>query len=136
MKVYVLDSSAILIYLVGASSSSKIARLIQEGHSGEAQLCISAVNWAECQYIVTRREGAAAAHARLSRLARGLEVLPADQQRAERAGNLRCRFHSSLADCFAASLAIELQATLVTSDPDFELLKHEIKILRLEKPHE
>lgn len=132
MKIYVLDSSAILIYLLGAPASYKIVKLIREAHSGQAQLCISAVNWAECSYIVTRREGAGAAQALLARMAISLEVIPADQKRAERAGSLRTRFHRSLADCFAAELAIEREATLVTSDPDFEVLKREIKILRLE----
>ena len=40
----------------------------------------------------------------------------------------------SLADCFAAALAKERKAELVTGDPEFKPLDHEIKIGWLAQP--
>jgi predicted nucleic acid-binding protein len=93
---------------------------------------MSSVNWAECRHLVTRRHGAATAEELLSKIGKGVEIVAADRAQADLVGNLRCRFNASLADCFAACLAIDRRATLVTADPEFEALRREIKIMRLE----
>lgn len=42
--------------------------------------------------------------------------------------NFKARFKMSLADAFAAALAKEKQAELVTGDPEFKALEKEIKV--------
>ena len=131
-KEYVLDSSAVIIYLRNAPDASKVSRLFEEARSGEARLIISAINWAESRHVLIRRHGAEQATQLLDRLATGLEIVPVDRVSAEVAGDLRCRFNGSLADAFAASLAMARKATLVTADPEFDAIKRDLKILRLQ----
>jgi predicted nucleic acid-binding protein len=54
-------------------------------------------------------------------------------ERVKSAAALRAVGGVSFADCFAAALAEELDAALVTSDPEFERLESEgrIRIVRL-----
>src|SRR4051812_20185088 len=106
MKDYVLDSNAIILYLIGAADSAKTARLFRDVQDGSAHLAMSAVNWAECWHILIRQRSARQADAILNEIAAEVEIVPADREHAERAGHLRCRFSASLADCFAASLAM------------------------------
>ena len=47
---------------------------------------------------------------------------------ADTAADFKARFKISLADAFAAALAKEKKAELVTGDPEFKLLEKEIKI--------
>jgi predicted nucleic acid-binding protein len=132
IRQYVLDSSAIIIYIRNSPDASRVRKVFQEVASGDAMALISAVNWAECRNVLIRRHGAEQAVELLAQLSQGLQIVPADQAHAEAAGDLRCRFNGSLADCFAASLAISRRATLVTADPEFEAIKTELKIIRLE----
>lgn len=132
MKEYVLDSNVVLLYLRGAPDRAKVAHLFREALEGRVHISMSAVNWAECRHLVTRRHGATTAEELLSKIGKGVEIVAADRAQADLVGNLRCRFNASLADCFAASLAIDRRATLVTADPEFEALKSEVRLLRLE----
>ena len=133
MKNYVLDSSAILLYLRDAPDAGKVEKLFQQSQETTAQLAISAVNWAECRFALMRQLGRVQADAALSAVANDLlEIVPVDRVHAESAADLRTRFNGSLADSFAATLAIRRGATLVTSDPEFEAIKKEVKILRMQ----
>ncbi|MGH8021837.1 MAG: PIN domain-containing protein [Opitutaceae bacterium] len=60
----------------------------------------------------------------------GLPVLfvPAERGLADLAADFKARFKLSLADAFAAALAKEKKAELVTGDPEFKALEREIKI--------
>lgn len=133
MKEYVLDSSALLLYLRDARDASRVQDLFGDAEARKANLTISAVNWAECRHKLTRQKSAQHADGVLSEIANALEVVVADRSHAELAGDLKCRFKGSLADCFAATLAMHRNATLVTTDPEFDALRRELKILRLEK---
>jgi predicted nucleic acid-binding protein len=132
MKDYVLDANAIILYLEGAPQARKVEDLFRELETQESKLAIAAINWAECRHILARKHGAAQAGILMSKIANVLEIVVADRFHAERAGDLRCRFNASLADCFAASLALCRKATLVTADPEFDVLKRELKLLRIE----
>ena len=65
--------------------------------------------------------------------ARVLEGLPIDfhpttRALADSAADFKARFKLSLADAFAAGLAKEKKAELVTGDPEFKPVEQEIKI--------
>jgi predicted nucleic acid-binding protein len=132
MKQYVLDSSAILIYLRDAPDAVRVEKLLREAAEGLVGLGISAVNWAECRHHLVRELGAKETERLLNSIAKGMEIVAADRQMSELAGDLKCRIKASLADCFAAAVTKLRRATLVTSDPEFQALKPEIKILWLE----
>jgi predicted nucleic acid-binding protein len=108
MKTYVLDASAVIRYLSHGIGEEKVHALIQRAARSEAHLLISVVNWGEALYSLAKMAGLGKATATV-------------------------RFHYRLgyADCYAASLAIRMEATLVTTDPDFAKLGKKLKILSL-----
>jgi predicted nucleic acid-binding protein len=61
-------------------------------------------------------------------LAAPIEFHAADRRLADVAAGFKSRFKISLADAFAAALAKERKAELVTGDPEFRALEKEIKI--------
>ncbi len=60
-----------------------------------------------------------------------IEFHPASRALAEAAADFKARHKMSLANAFAAALAKEQKAELVTSDPEFKALAKEIKIVWL-----
>jgi predicted nucleic acid-binding protein len=81
---------------------------------------MSAVNWGEVFYIAWRRHGEAKAweaEARLQEMP--VAVISVDRERASRAGALKQKHSLGYADSFAAELAIERGAWLITADPEF-----------------
>jgi predicted nucleic acid-binding protein len=60
-----------------------------------------------------------------------IEVLDATPQRAFQAAEVKAKYKLYYVDSFAAALAIEQKATLVTSDSDFRKLGHGFPIVWL-----
>ncbi len=60
-----------------------------------------------------------------------VEVLDATPQMAIQAADVKAKYKLYYVDSFAASLAIEQKATLVTSDSDFRKLGHGFPVVWL-----
>ena len=83
----------------------------------------------EVQYTIRRKDGAGAWAAIAGELkAVPIEFHPADRRLADTAADFKARFKLSLADAFAAALAKEKKAELITGDSEFKALAKEIKI--------
>src|SRR5687768_3326794 len=87
------------------------------------------VNYAEVKYSILKKDGAVA----WEEAEKILQGLPIDfhstnRALADTAADFKARFKISLADAFAAALANEKKAELVTGDPEFKALEREIKI--------
>jgi len=131
MKTYVLDASAVIRYLSNGIGADKVGALLQRAAKGEARLLISVVNRGEALYSLARLAGLGKAMADLKALSAYVESAVADEAQAEAAATVRFRCKLGYADCFAASLAIRMNATLVTSDPDFAKLGKQLRVLAL-----
>jgi len=123
MKTYVLDASALFAFLRDKPGASKVDELLKEAMRGRARVLMSAVNYGEVYGTILREYGPeqalTAAHA-LSPLP--IEMMDATPQRACKAADIKARHKLYYVDSFAAALAIEHKATLVTSDSDFRKL--------------
>ena len=81
------------------------------------------------QYIIRRKDGDATWAAIAGELAAApIEFHPATRPLADLAAGFRSRYRLSLADAFAAALAKDMKAELVTGDPEFKALEKEIEI--------
>jgi len=132
---YVLDANALVSLIEDRPGSAiRVRHLIEEGLREELPLFISAVNWGEVYYVSLRRHGEAKAR-EVEAIFRQLPitVVAADMDRATRAGGLKTKYNLAYADAFAAELAIERGAWLVTSDPDFSNLGKALAVYSL--PH-
>jgi predicted nucleic acid-binding protein len=118
---YVLDANALIgLFEDREGTAEKVERLLEQALRQDLPLLMSAVNWGEVFYIAWRRHGEAKAleaEARLQELP--VAVISVDRERASRAGALKQKHGLGYADAFAAELAIERGAWLITADPEF-----------------
>jgi predicted nucleic acid-binding protein len=119
---YVLDANALSGFLEDREiTAGRLERLFEESIHQDLPLLMSAVNWGEVFYVAWRRHGQAIAEQAESRLRElPIAVIAADRERASRAGALKQKHALGYADAFAAELAIERGAWLVTADPEFQ----------------
>ena len=121
MRRYVLDANALIGFFESRETASGIVRhLLGEAFRLELPLLMSAVNWGEAFYMEWRYHGEAKAREVESNLRRlPVSVIAVDLERATRAATLKQKHNLGYADSFAAELAIERGAWLVTADPEF-----------------
>ena len=124
MRRYVLDANALISFFEDRETASqKVKRIMSEAIRLELPLFMSAVNWGEVFYMEWRYHGEAIAReieANLHRLP--ISVISVDLDRATRAAALKQKHNLGYADSFAAELAIERRAWLVTADSAFAKL--------------
>jgi|ERR1019366_1522274 predicted nucleic acid-binding protein len=132
MKTYVFDASALFAFLRSKPGALKVNELLKEATRGRAKVLMSAVNYGEVYGRILRDSGPeqalTAVHA-VSPLP--IEMLDATPQRALRAADVKAKHKLYYVDGFAAALAIEHKATLVTSDSDFRKLGHGFPVVWL-----
>jgi predicted nucleic acid-binding protein len=129
-KTYVLDASAVLNLLTCEPGARRIEQLLREADRLGTPLLASVANWGEVFYLSWQRHGEQSAREVLGDLSQlPIRVVPVDLIQALRAAELKALHKIPYVDCLAAALAILQQATLVTSDRDFEKLGRHFPIL-------
>ncbi len=125
MMTYVLDASALCSFLQDKPAAAKVSDLLTEAMRGRAEILMSAVNFGEVYGVVLREQGVDRARATLSAVQPlPIRLIDASPERAIQAAEVKARYKLYYVDAFAAALAIEEKATLVTSDSDFRRLGH------------
>jgi predicted nucleic acid-binding protein len=134
LKNTVLDSYAVLAFLFREEGHDKIFALFEKAIDADKKLLIAAPNWAEIRYMVERKAGATKwKEVRAKLLGLPIDIVDADQELAELAGEIKATHKMSLADCFAAALAKNKKAEIYTGDPEFRTIEAEQKIVWLEE---
>jgi len=118
---YVLDANALIgLFEDRQVIAEKVEHLLRDALLRDLPVFMSAINWGEVFYMEWRYHGelkAREAEAKLQEMP--IAVIGVDRERASRAGALKQKHSLGYADAFAAELAIERGAWLVTADPEF-----------------
>jgi predicted nucleic acid-binding protein len=124
----VFDSWAILAYAYNEPAADDVENLLVES-TRLKKAWISSINLGEVWYSLARRKSRDIAEQQLAILAQiGLERVDVDWPMVLQAADYKSRHKISYADAFAAALAKQRNAELVTGDREFRALDSEIKI--------
>ena len=129
MPAKVLDSFALIAYFRDEPGAETMENLLVSAGKKDNPLLMTDVNYAEVKYYILKKDGAEA----WGKAAKVLEGLPIDfhsttRALADEAADFKARYKLSLSDAFAAALAKERKAELVTGDLEFKPLEKEIKV--------
>jgi predicted nucleic acid-binding protein len=130
-KAIVLDSWAVLAYLEDEPAAENVEAIIGETHTAGIPLLMSVINAGEVWYSVARSRSEEYAHEivikDLGDL--GITLVDASWELTRQAAMFKRRGRIAYADCFAAALAKQNNAPLVTGDSEFKPLEPEISVL-------
>jgi predicted nucleic acid-binding protein len=128
-KAIVLDSWAVIAYLEGEPAAERVADHIADAHENGIPLFMSVVNAGEVWYIIARETSVGDADRSITEMRHlGIDFVDADWTLAHEAGGFKAKHKMSFADCFAAAVAKQKKALLLTGDPEFKQVEQEITI--------
>lgn len=131
----VLDSWALIAFFEDEPAADAVEELLAQAGREKHRLFMTAINWAEVYYNTMREVSQEAAEQHALVIA-GLPIevvgIGDDLKLARQAAIYKATYRLSLADAFAAALAKEKKAELVTGDPEFKVLEKEIKVAWLD----
>jgi len=128
-KAYVLDTWAVIAYLEDEPSASQIADLIATAHEEAIPVYMTVVNVGEVWYTIAREVSEADANGSIKEL-RDLRIqfVDADWELTQEAARFKSQNKMSYADCYAAALAKNYKADLVTGDREFKAVEKVVSI--------
>ncbi len=123
MSVWLLDTSALLALRDNEAGAERVATLLKAAVSGEQRCYGCFMSLMEVYYRVWKDEGAEAGKEAYQQcLALPMEWVHESPALLERAASIKATHPLSLADAWIAASALELGATLLHKDPEFENL--------------
>lgn len=132
---FVLDAWAVLALLQGEEpAASRVKQLLSDAQGEHSELFISIINLGEVVYRIGKVKGEDEAWQTLDQIRRvSLTVVPAGEEAVLASVRFKIHHAISYADAFAVATADELEAILVTGDPELKQLKDRIEIEMLER---
>ena len=128
-KTIVLDSWAVLAYLEDENPGKQVAEILASAHEHGTSLLMTTVNAGEVWYILAREVSETEAERTVTDLKRlGIQFVDADWNLTRLAAGFKAKHRMSYADCFAAALAKDHKADLVTGDKEFQQVQNDIRI--------
>ena len=126
----VLDSSALLSYFEGEKGAAVIKEILHQADAKDEPLLMSMTHWGEVLYTIERRYG----EEKTREIERcidqmPIEIIPPNSALVRLAAHLKAVSKLPYSDAFAAALAIERKAQLITCDKDFQTVEDKIPIV-------
>ncbi len=123
MSRYVFDSYALLARYWEEPPLTQVEELIADRDN---ERWMAAINLGEVFYKIAHQLDVFAAQNAIDEiLDLPVRIIDADLELTLAAAKLKAVYPMSYADCFAAALAQQLDATVVTGDPEFERLERD-----------
>jgi len=119
----VLDSYALLEWLLGQPGAAAVRRILEQAADDRLQVSMSWINLGEVTYMLARRRGWHAAEKFINGIpALPLRAIVPDVEDILGAARIKAKAKVSYADAFAIGLAVSLKADIVTGDPEIRAL--------------
>ena len=129
MKRYVLNSYSLLAYAEDEKGADAVEDILTKALDNQAEIFLSVINWGEMYYIALREGGKERAELYRETFARyPITIVEANKELTLQAAHFKANYKISYADAFAAAVAKNRKAVLVTGDKEFKSLENEIKI--------
>lgn len=134
MRGYVLDASAVMALLGDEPGAGAVEEILRKASDGRQALWMSVVNWGEVYHSMWRKQGEVAAEEALLALSQvPMEIVGVDPAAAKAAARLKAQHGLPYADAFAAALALQRKAAIVTTDSDFERVEKDVTVVWAQK---
>jgi predicted nucleic acid-binding protein len=131
---YVLDTFALIAFFNREAGWEVVQSALREHMNRSAVVLMSEINWGEAYYMTAKKLSLQMADLRIKHIERlKINIVPVTRSLVKAAADFKIQYSTSksplsYADCFAAALAHETAAILLTDDPEFSNLKDVISI--------
>ena len=129
MATKVLDAYALMALFEDEPGADLVRGLLLKAEESDLKLIMSVVNLGEVWYSIARSSSPETADQTINEInGMAIELVEADWSLTHQAAIYKAKGNIAFGDCFAAALAKNRKAELITGDKEFKALEGEIKI--------
>ena len=129
MATKVLDSYALMAFFEDEPGADFVRSIILKAEEGSTNLLMSVVNLGEVWYSIARTNSEEIADQYINDVqGMAIEIVEVSWQLTRQAAAFKVKGNISYGDCFAAALAKERKAELITGDKEYKVLQDQVRI--------
>ena len=129
MATKVLDAYALMAFFEDEPGADLVRGLLLKAEESAPKLLMSVVNLGEVWYSIARTTSPETADQYVNEIhGMAIDIVDADWQLTRQAAVIKANGKLVYGDCFAAALAKNRKAELITGNKEFEVLEGEIEI--------
>jgi ribonuclease VapC len=129
MATKVLDAYALMAFFEDEPGADLVRGLLLKAEESDLKLLMSVVNLGEVWYSIARATSPDTADQYIQEInGMAIDIVDADWPLTHQAAVFKANGKLAYGDCFAAALAKNRKAELITGDTEFKALEGEIKI--------
>ena len=130
--IYVLDACALLRLAQDEPGADQVAEILGAAQAGGCRVLIHQINLGEVVYRIGKGFGWLVAERKQAEIGLlPIEAVAFSNDIFWEAVKLKAHYPMSYADCFAAALAMQNKAVLLTSDPEFNVLGNAVSTMKI-----
>jgi len=130
--IYVLDACALLRLAQDEPGADQVEKILNAAQAGECRVLMHQINLGEVVYRIGKGFGWAVAERKQTEIdLLPIETVTFSNEIFWAAVKLKAHYPMSYADCFAAALAMQNKAVLLTSDPEFNVLGNAVSTMKI-----
>jgi len=129
---YLLDTSALMSLLTDEEGADDVASILRRAELGAVEVYASFMTYMETFYRVWRIAGEEAAKSTYAELKEmPIHRIDLSEPILFRAGSIKSNYRLSVADAWIIASAIQMEASLVHKDPEFEQVQNMVSLITL-----
>ena len=130
--IYVLDACALLRLAQDEPGADQVEEILRTDQAGECRALLHQINLGEVVYRIWKGFGWTVAERKQAEIGLlPIEAVAFSNDIFWAAVKLKVHYPMSYADCFAAALAMQHKAVLLTSDPEFNVLGNAVTTMKI-----
>ena len=130
--VYVLDACALLRLAQDEPGADQVEEILRTDQARECRVLLHQMNLGEVVYRIGKGFGWTIAGRKQAEIGLlPIETVAFSNDMFWAAVKLKAHYPMSYADCFAAALAMQHKAVLLTSDPEFSVLGDAVSTMKI-----
>ena len=130
--IYVLDACALLRLAQDEPGADQVEEILRTAQAGGCRVLLHQINLGEVVYRIGKGFGWTVAERKQAEIGLlPIETVAFSNEIFWAAVKLKAHYPMSYADCFAAALAIQQKAVLLTSDPEFNVLGNAVTTMKV-----
>lgn len=128
MNHYILDSCALMAFLLGEPEQVKVEHMLRQAEHQQINLSMPYTQYGEILYLTLKRQLQPVEFMRTHLLQLPITYTEITQALAEKAALFKAKGGISYSDCFVIAAAITQNGTILTKDTEFRKFENDVAI--------
>lgn len=128
MKLYIIDSCALMAFILGEPEQMKVELMLRRASQKEIKLIMPCLQYGEILYLILKKDTQQFEYIKHKLIELPIVYIDINRDMAQLAASFKAQRGISYADCFVIAAAIQMNGTILTKYPEFRKFEQNVPV--------